>query len=496
MAPRTRFAPSPTGAPHIGHLRTAMYAWLEAKKNGGIFFMRLEDTDQERFVAGSADILIDCIKWIGIEPDEGFMGENVPEKGEYGPYVQSKRKDLYKKYALELIEKGAAFYCFCPKQQEVSEVTSNLHDHNCRNLSKEEIETKLAKGTPYIIRHKIPLNEHIIIEDMVHGTQKIDTNTLDDSVLLKSDGHATYHLAHLVDDHLMKTTHVVRGEEWLPSLPKHTLLFKQAGFEAPKYVHLALIMIIDKETGTKRKFSKRKGDPGVIDIMQKGYLPEAVFNYLVFLGWNPGEGETKEFYTKEELINVFDLADCNKSGALFDIEKLNWMNSKYIANLETNELYTRIEEYLTKYDKDFYENIFSKSTKEFNIKILKELKTRLRYLGEYKELTTFIYGEPNARTDLLLNPKMKIDNIEIVKKGLKLALDILNSDSLDFSELDNIKDVFVEKIATEGLKNGQVLWPIRVALSGEEFSPGAFELIYILGKEKSIQRIQKIFEKI
>ncbi|MDD2516409.1 MAG: hypothetical protein PHF26_04300, partial [Candidatus Gracilibacteria bacterium] len=216
----------------------------------------------------------------------------------------------------------------------------------------------------------------------------------------------------------------------------------------------------------------------------------------VFLGWNPGEGDTKEFYTIEELINVFDLADCNKSGSLFAIEKMNWMNSKYIANLETNELYTRIEEYLTKYDKDFYENIFSKSTKEFNIKILKELKTRLRYLGEYKELTTFIYGEPNARTDLLLNPKMKIDNIEIVKKGLKLALDILNSDSLDFSELDNIKDVFVEKIATEGLKNGQVLWPIRVALSGEEFSPGAFELIYILGKEKSIQRIQKIFEKI
>lgn len=493
---KTRFAPSPTWKPHIWHLRTAIYSWLTAKSENGIFFMRLEDTDQERFVPGTADILIEVLNWIWIGADEGFMWEWVPEKGDFWPYVQSKRKELYKKYAEELISRDAAYYCFCPKAEKDYEIDPKLidiHDSICRGLSKEEIKEKIDSWLSYVIRHKVPLNQTILIEDIVHEKQKIETNILDDSVLLKSDWHATYHLAHVVDDHLMQTTHVIRTEEWLPSLPKHVLLFNQMWWETPKYAHASFIMIIDKETWNKRKFAKRKWDPDVLSIIKAWYLPEAVFNYIVFLWWNPGKGETREIYSKEEFLEIFNLANCHKSWALFDIEKLNWMNSKYIMKAELNELYEKLSKYLKEFEAEFYENVFSKFDREYNLKILKELQTKMKKFDEYVELTTYLYGDANIRLDLLTNEKMLIHSLDFAKKSLELAMDAISKD--DFSE-EELKNAFIEKIKESWLKNWQVLWPVRIALSWAEFSPWAFELIAILWTEKSRQRIAKIIEEI
>ncbi len=498
---KTRFAPSPTGQPHIGHLRTSIYSWLTAKKDNWTFFMRLEDTDQTRFVPGTADVLIKVVNWLGITVDEWFMWEWVPEIGEFGPYVQSKRKDLYKKYALELVEKDAAYFCFCPKIDRDVEVVDpklyDIHDRVCRNLSKEEIKTKIEAGESYVIKHKVPLNQTVEINDIIHGKKIIDTNTVDDSVLLKSDGHATYHLAHIVDDHLMETTHVIRTEEWLPSLPKHTLLFKQMWWTAPNYAHPSLIMTIDKETGNKRKFSKRKWDPTALDLISCGYLYEAVFNYVTFLGWNPGSWETKEIYSIEELKQAFSLEQCHKAGAMFDTEKLNWMNGEYIKSFEIDKLYDRLVTYLKDFENEFYTNTFSKFDEAYNKKILKELQTKIKKFDEFIPQTTFLYNDFEVTSEmiwLLVNPKMKIDDQETAKAWIELSIKVLESS--DFETYEDLKNAFVEKIKEAWMKNGQVLWPTRVALSWEEFSPWALELIFILGNKKSTQRLQNILKKI
>lgn len=497
MIVKTRFAPSPTGKPHIWHLRTAIYAWLTAKKSDWIFFMRLEDTDQDRFVNWTADILIKTIKWLWIEIDEWFLWEWIPEKWDFWPYVQSKRKDLYKKYAEELMAKWAAYYCFCPKvdrEEDLNPKLFDIHDTVCRNLSQNEIDSKISNWESYVIRHKVPLWITVITEDIIHWTQKIETNTIDDSVLLKSDWHATYHLAHLVDDHLMWTTHVTRTEEWLPSLPKHFLLFSQMWWECPKYAHASMIMIIDKETWNKRKFAKRKWDPDALSLIKAWYLSEAVFNYVVFLWWNPWSWETREIYSKEELIKIFDLKNCHKAWALFDIEKLNWMNSRYIIAMDIDELYVKLEQYLKEYESDFYLNTFEKFPKEFSLKIIKELQTKIKKFDEYKSQASYLYNDANVRLDLLTNGKMWIDSLDFAKKSLELAQEILSSkDNFSSEELRNI---FIEKIRQNWLKNGQVLWPVRVAISWEEFSIWAFELIEILWVEKSRQRIAKILEEI
>lgn len=497
---KTRFAPSPTGQPHIWHLRTSIYSWLTAKKEDGIFFMRLEDTDRTRFVEWTADILIKVVNWLGIEVDEWFMWENVPEKWNFWPYVQSFRKDLYKKYAMELVEKDAAYFCFCPKiDRDAAPVDPKLidiHDQVCRNLSKEEIKQKIEAGVSYTIKHKVPLNSKVIINDIIHWRKEIDTNTLDDSVLLKSDGHATYHLAHLVDDHLMETTHIIRTEEWLPSLPKHTLLFEQMWWEVPTYAHPSLIMTIDKETGNKRKFSKRKWDPTALDLISCGYLSEAVFNYVTFLGWNPGAWETREIYSIEELKKVFSLEKCHKAWAMFDTEKLNWMNGEYIKSFEIDELYDRLVTYLKDFQIDFYENIFSKYDEDYNKKILGELKTKIKKFDEFIPQTTFLYNDievTDEAIEMLVNPKMKIKDLETAKAWLELTKTILENNP-DFADKETLKNVFVKEIKAAEMKNGQVLWPVRVALTCERFSIWALELISILGNKKSIERIEKILK--
>lgn len=490
---RTRFAPSPTGHPHIGHLRTAIYAYLTAKKGNGIFFMRLEDTDQQRFIEGTADILIKCIKWIGIDIDEGFLGENITEKGVYGPYVQSLRKDLYKKYALELVEKDAAFFCFCPKEEHTktdytdSENTKTLHDFICRNRSKDEVEKKIKAGDPYVIKHKVPLNEYIIVDDIVRGKQKISTNILDDTVLLKSDGHATYHLAHLVDDYLMKTTHVIRSEEWLPSLPKHLLLFKQMGWQAPLYAHVSQIMIIDKETGNKRKFSKRKGDPNVLDFIKCGYLPESVFNFVVLLGWNPGKGEVKEIFNKEDLSSIFDLKDCNKAGALFDINKLDWMNGQYMRSYDTKKLWEYILWYWEEYG--YKEELVIMKSKDIQwmLQILEQLKLKMKVIKDFYIQAKFFWDWQYPSLDILYNEKMKVDEMIInkvlpeIQKWIKQYDGEWNIEAIK-TELNIIKERL-------NISNGQLLWPIRAVLSGEISSPGAYEMMVLLGRNESESRL-------
>ncbi|MDD4151192.1 MAG: glutamate--tRNA ligase [Candidatus Gracilibacteria bacterium] len=483
----TRFAPSPTGYVHIGSLRTVLYNYLFAKKNKGKFMLRIEDTDRTRYVEGSIDNMISVLNTFGLTPDEG---PNNP--GDKGPYMQSERLDIYQKYINILLEKDLAYYCFCSserldelrKEQEELKLPTK-YDQACRYLTKEEVEEKLKAGHPYTIRLKVPKNENVVFEDMVKGKIEINTKDVDDQVLIKSDSFPTYHFAVVVDDHLMGVTHVIRGDEWVPSTPKHILLYRAFGWDVPVYSHLPLLLGIDK-----KKLSKRTGDVACEVYLEKGYLIEAILNYIALLGWNPKT--TEEIFSMEELIEKFDLEQIHKAGAVFDVEKLNWFNSKYIVSSNIETLYTKLCDYLAKYDKDFYENIFSKFDEVYNKKILKELQTRLNYFAEFKDLTKFFYTENIAcREDLFINPKMKIEDISVVKKALNLTIEILKNNS-DFSSIDEMKNKFIEEIQKNEMKNGQVLWPARVALTGEEFSPGALEMIYILGNKKASLRIEKI----
>lgn len=496
---RTRFAPSPTGMPHIGHLRTAIYAYLTAKKHNGIFFVRLEDTDRDRYNADVINPIIDSIKWIGIKIDEGYVGDDEKEIGEYGPYKQSLRKDIYKKYALELVEKDGAYFCFCPKEEHSDidytdpNCSKNIHDMTCRNLTKEEVQKKIDDGYPYVIKHKVPLNEYIIVEDIIRGKQKISTNILDDSILLKSDGNATYHLAHLVDDYLMKTTYVIRSEEWLPSLPKHILLFKQMGWQPPIYAHPAQIMIIDKETGNKRKFSKRKNDPSVIDIIKAGYLPEAVLNFVVLLGWNPGKGETKEIFSMEELIKIFDLKDCNKAGALFDINKLNWINGKYIRQYDNKKLFEYITWYWQQYgDKEELDKMLSQNI-NFMLKIIDAVKQKIHFVKDFYQHAKIFWDYIVPENDIICNEKMNVD-INIAYTVLKESLNLFENFNQDWN-MENIKQNINNIKEKLNYTNGQVLWTLRACLSGSISSPGAYEMIYILGKDEVIKRIKNFLFK-
>ncbi|NUJ97587.1 glutamate--tRNA ligase [Candidatus Gracilibacteria bacterium] len=481
----TRFAPSPTGYVHIGSLRTVLYNYLFAKKNDGKFMLRVEDTDQSRYVEGSIENMLFVLASVGLIPDEG---PNNP--GEKGPYFQSQRLEIYQKYIAELIKNDKAYYCFCSserldelrnEQQELNLPTK--YDQRCRYLTKEEIAQKLEAKLPYTIRLKVPKNEVIVFDDMIRGKIEIHTKDIDDQVLMKSDGFPTYHFANVVDDYLMEVTHVIRGEEWVPSTPKHILIYNAFGWTPPLFAHLPLLLGKDK-----KKLSKRTGDVSVESYLEKGYIVEALINYIALLGWNPKT--TEEFFTIDELITRFDIVNVHKAGAVFDTERLDWFSGKYIASMDNEELFSKLLKYLNKYDESFYEKITQ--NEEYAKKILTELKGRMRRFDEFKEFSKFFYEEPNVRQDLLINEKMKIENFDIVKKGLQLARDILGAKDKKLTSPEEIKNTFIEAIQESGMKNGQVLWPLRVALSGEEFSPGALELIYLLGKEKSIQRIEKI----
>lgn len=479
---RTRFAPSPTGYMHIGNLRTALYAYLIAKKHeDGVFILRIEDTDQQRLVEGATNIIYNTLKECGLEHDEG------PDVGgNYGPYVQSERtkSGIYKKYALELVEKGKAHICFCKEedikaQKEVAEARgeSFIYVDPCKKLSKEEIQKRIDAGEPYVVRQNIDPNGTTSFVDEVYGTITVDNSSLDEMILLKSDGFPTYNFANVIDDHLMEITDVVRGNEYLSSTPKYNLIYEAMGWNIPRYIHCPPVMKDEHS-----KLSKRNGDASFQDLVAKGYLPQAILNYIALLGWSPSED--REIYSLQELCQAFDVKRINTSGAIFDIEKLKWMNGVYLRDMDMDEYIKLVTPYIKESVK-----------KDYSIEdIAHILKERVTLLNDIPEMVDFFDELPAYENDLFINKKMKT-NQEVALESLKSALSFF--ENIDNFEHDTIHDGLINLAQEKQIKNGQLLYPIRVALSGKAFTPGgAIELSLILGKEETINRIKFAIDKL
>ncbi|HWR39079.1 MAG TPA: glutamate--tRNA ligase [Patescibacteria group bacterium] len=465
---RTRFAPSPTGYMHIGNLRTAIYEYLVAKTQNGQFILRIEDTDQARLVDGAVDVIYQTLQIVGLDYDEG------PDKdGGYGPYVQSERRVLYKEYAEKLVELGGAYYCFCTRERldaARQNGGSSRYDGFCRDLSKEEIAQRLAAGEPYVIRQKIPPVGQAEFYDQVYGHIVVDNSELDEGVLLKTDGLPTYNFANVIDDHLMDITHVIRGSEYLSSTPKYNLIYQSFQWEIPVYIHLPPIM-----KSAEKKLSKREGDASFEDFINKGYLKDAIVNYIVLLGWSPGTDE--EIFSLEDLKQKFSVQGLSKSPAIFDPNKLRWMNSEYIRRMAPEEFHRLASPY--------YQLL-----KERNLdgeKVSRLLQTRVEVLGEIPGMLEFLHTLPEYDTELFVHKKMKTDqavSLPVLKK-IQEAL----SDFSDW-ELQPLHDRLMSLVGELGLKNSQVLWPLRVALSGLPSSPGgAMDLADILGKTETLRRL-------
>lgn len=450
--------------------------------------LRIEDTDRTRLVEGSVENMLFVLATVGLIPDEG---PNNP--WDKWPYFQSERLWLYEKYVQELVHKNHAYYCFCSserldelrKEQEDLKLPTK-YDGKCRYLSSDELQKNLSEGQPYTIRLKVPQNQIIVFTDLIRGKIEIPSKDVDDQVLMKSDWFPTYHLANVVDDHLMGVTHVIRWEEWVPSTPKHIILYEAFWWEKPYFAHLPLLLGKDK-----KKLSKRMWDVSVESYLEKGYPTEAILNYIALLGWNPKS--TQEFFTMEELIDKFDISQVHKSGAVFDVERLEWFSSKYIAWYTSEALFDKLITYLKRYDTEFQSKVLSFDI-SYNLKILSEIKGRMKKYSEFKELSSLFYDEKVCDTHLFISEKMQINTLEDAKKSLSIALDILKSKNWDFESIESVKQVFIQEITSRWLKNGQILWPVRVALSCEPTSPGALELIYIFWVKKSIERIDKILK--
>ncbi|PKK39389.1 Glutamyl-tRNA synthetase [Clostridiaceae bacterium JG1575] len=475
MKIRTRFAPSPTGYMHIGNLRTALYEYLIAKHEGGDFILRIEDTDQERFVEGSIDVVLASLQKAGLVYDEG------PDKdGGVGPYVQSERRDLYKKYAEELVEKGEAYYCFCDKDRldTLRKHAETLkrpfkYDKHCLGLTKDEVAQKIAQGLPYVIRQNNPTEGQTVFEDAIFGKIAVDNQELEDMVLLKSDGLPTYNFANVVDDHLMNITHVVRGSEYLSSAPKYNRLYEAFGWEIPVYIHCPPIM-----KDAQHKLSKRTGDASFQDLLDQGLLPEAVVNYIALLGWSPEGNE--EIFSLEELIGLFDYCRINKSPAIFDMNKLRWMNGQYLKRMNEDAFYEAARPYIAQ---------VTQGCALDDRKIASVLHERTELLSEIPEQIAFLKQLPDYDPSLHVHKKMKT-TLPIAHASLETAREVLLGLS-DWS-FDAIHDALLAQTKELGLKNGQMLWPLRTALSGVPFTPGgAFELADILGKEETLRRIDQ-----
>jgi nondiscriminating glutamyl-tRNA synthetase len=483
---RTRFAPSPTGMLHIGGLRTALFAYLVAKQTKGSFLLRIEDTDQERSVDGAIENILRTLHWAGLPPDEGVLMENgvVVQKGSKGPYIQSQRLSLYRKYADELWASGKAYPCFCTtnrldrmRKDQQAHKQAPMYDRKCLELSKEVAASRIAAGEKYVIRMEIPRSSAVTFTDDIRGFVSFEGETIDDQVLLKSDGFPTYHLAHVVDDHFMDIDIVIRGEEWLSSLPKHLLLFEYLGWKAPRYAHVPLLLNADRS-----KLSKRQGDVAAEDYQTKGYLPEALLNFLVLLGWNPGTEQ--EMFSLAELIDAFSIERVSKAGAIFDHEKLDWIQGQWIRKFTPEEFLKRILPYL---QKDLHPaaqdpDILAKA-------IL--IQERLVLLPEAPETLRFFYEEPTVTMELLANPKQKLtpELVQEILPQLRSTLAGITEENWNRTILEERLRGLVE---SKGYKLGQILWPLRAALTGKPYSPGAFEVAEALGKEKALQRIDAI----
>ncbi len=477
----TRFAPSPTGYMHIGNLRTALYSYLIAKHENGKFILRIEDTDRERLVEGATDIIKSTLKTTGLTYDEG------PDVGgEHGPYVQSERKEIYMEYAKKLVELGAAYYCFCTKdrlEKLHEEDATGGYDRHCRNLSKEEIERNLADGVPFVIRQKMPLEGTTSYIDSVYGEISTANSELQDQILMKADGFPTYNFCHVIDDHLMGVTHVVRGSEYLTSTPKYVLLYDAFGWERPVYVHLPLLMGKNAD-GSVSKLSKRHGAVSFQDLVIDGYLPEAITNYIALLGWCPKNSET-EFFTLDELKSAFTLDGVSKSPAVFDFEKLLWFNGEYIHKLSSEEFNSLIAPFIKS-------EIPSNVNKD---KMMELLRTRISKLSEINKKMSFFISLPEYDKELFLNKKNKLNDFDFVKNVLCEAIVILeNIESFDNDTLFSQLSPLAEKLST---KVGAVMWCVRIAVSGMSATPGgATEIMEVIGKEESISRIKKAISKL
>ncbi|CAM2831474.1 glutamate--tRNA ligase [Hathewaya histolytica] len=477
---RTRYAPSPTGRMHVGNLRTALYAYLIAKHENGDFLLRIEDTDQERFVEGAIDIIYRTLEDTGLIHDEG------PDKDKgYGPYVQSERRDIYLKYAKQLVESGKAYYCFCSKErlddlraESEAKKEQFKYDKHCVSLSKEEIDENLKKGLPYVIRQNNPMEGTTTFHDEIYGDITIDNSELDDMILIKSDGLPTYNFANVIDDHLMEITHVVRGNEYLSSTPKYNRLYEAFGWDIPTYVHCPLITNEEHQ-----KLSKRSGHSSYEDLVEQGFLTEAIVNFVALLGWNPGDN--RELFSLKELIEAFDYRNINKAPAVFDMPKFRWMNGEYIKALPKEEFH--------KMALDFYKGIITKES--VNLEAISELlQTRVEQLTEVPGKIDFFNELPDYDIELYTHKKMKT-NPEVALESLTKVLPVL--ENLESWTLENLETTVLSFVKELGIKNGQMLWPIRTALSGKASSAGgAFELAYILGREESINRIKIGIEKL
>ena len=475
---RTRFAPSPTGRMHVGNLRTALYAYLITKHEGGDFILRIEDTDQERYVEGAVDIIYRTLAETGLIHDEG------PDKdGGCGPYVQSERQaqGIYLEYAKKLIEKGEAYYCFCDKERLESLKTTvagkeiSIYDKHCLSLSKEEIEANLAAGKPYVIRQNNPTEGTTTFEDEIYGDITVDNAELDDMILIKSDGYPTYNFANVVDDHLMGITHVVRGNEYLSSSPKYNRLYEAFGWEVPVYIHCPLIT-----DENHQKLSKRCGHSSFEDLVEQGFLTEAIVNFVALLGWSPADNQ--EIMSLDELVAKFDYHHMSKSPAVFDYTKLKWMNGEYIKKMDFDAFYEKALPYIKEV-----------ITKDYDLKkIAKMVQTRIEIFPDIKDHIDFFEELPEYDVAMYTHKKMKT-NAETSLEVLTEVLPILEKQD-DYSN-DALYATLLKYVEEKGCKNGYVMWPIRTAVSGKQMTPGgATELMEVLGKEESLDRIRKGIE--
>ena len=475
---KTRFAPSPTGRMHVGNLRTALYAYLIAKHEGGTFMLRIEDTDQERYVAGAVDIIYRTLEKTGLIHDEG------PDKdGGCGPYVQSQRQEqgIYLEYAKKLIEKGEAYYCFCDKErleslkQEIAGKEIVIYDKHCLHLSKEEVEEKLAAGVPYVIRQNVPREGTTVFEDEIYGRIEVPNAELDDMILIKSDGYPTYNFANVVDDHLMGITHVVRGNEYLSSAPKYNRLYEAFGWEVPVYVHCPLIT--DEE---HKKLSKRSGHSSFEDLLEQGFVSEAIVNYVALLGWCPQDN--REIFSLEELVEAFDYHHMSKSPAVFDVQKLRWMNGEYLKAMDFGTFYENALPYIRE--------VIHKEL-DFE-KIAQMVKTRIEVYPDLMELIDFFQELPDYDPEIFAHKKMKTSK----ESSLEVLRDLipLLSKQEDYSN-DALYETLSGYVKEKGYKNGYVMWPARIAVSGKQMTPaGATEIMEILGKEETLRRMEKAVE--
>lgn len=481
---RVRFAPSPTGFLHIGGLRTALYNELLARKTGGTFVLRIEDTDRTRFVEGGIENICRSLKACGVVPDEGVWLDDkgqVTERGDFGPYIQSGRRDRHMAYAIRLMDMDKAYYCFCDakrleelRQTQQAAHQPTMYDGKCRSLTRAEAEKRIADGEKYVIRLKLPKQGKATAHDEIHGDISIGWDLVDDQVIVKSDGYPTYHLANTCDDHDMGITHVIRGDEWIASLPKHIFIYEAFGWSPPKFAHLPLLLNPDRS-----KLSKRQGDVAVEDYLKKGYLPEALLNFVALLGWNP-TGD-REIYRHEELAEMFDLAKINKAGAVFNTEKLDWLNEHYLRAMKDEDYLAMVHPFIQDKTDDH----------RFADRVLLLVRDRVTLPSQVADLTASFFKEEldYAKASLTWKTQAKDEARERLI-GVQTLLKDIDEDSFSQNQArveheKRIKDFIVQK----GWGNGDTLWPLRVALSGEEKSPSPWELLEVLGKERSLKRL-------